>query len=176
MSEPCRMQLAPFQPAAAEKFSCSVSLKADGGLLLLEYAIDGPIMDIRIPREAALPGFTLGLWQHTCCECFLRQDGEAGYTEWNFALDCNWWHCSFDDYRSPARIQPADLRPQDFQIYLRENTLRLIAAVACRSTPALRVGPAIIIEQASGERSHWAIAHPGRKPDFHTPQSCVPLR
>jgi len=175
MPETCRIPLVPFQTGAGEKFSCSVSMKIEGGLLLLDYAVNGPLMDIRVPQEAILPGFTLGLWQHTCCECFLRPDGGASYTEWNFSLDCNWWHCSFDAYRAPAKMQPSDLQPQNFQIFLRENTLALVAAVACPGTAGLRVGPAIIIEHATGERSHWAITHPGAKPDFHSPQSCVPL-
>lgn len=175
MPEPCRMPLVPFQQAAGEKFSCTASFGIENGLLLLEYAISGPLSDIRIPQESALPGFRLGLWQHTCCECFIRQDGGTSYTEWNFALDCNWWHCAFDDYRAPAKQQPPDLRPQNFQIFLREHSLVLIATVPCPSASALRIGPAIIIEHTAGERSHWAIAHSCGKPDFHGPQTCVAL-
>lgn len=147
-------------------------MKTEGGLLLLEYLINGPILDILIPKETALPGFTLGLWQHTCCECFLRPEGAESYTEWNFSLDCNWWHCDFDGYRAPAKKQTPGQQPKNFQIILRETTLRLTAAIACPDTAGLRVGPAIIIEQLSGERSHWAIAHHGKKPDFHSPRTC----
>lgn len=175
MTAPCRVKLIPFQREAGEKFTCTAGIRAENGLLLLEYAVTGPLADIRIPEEAVLPGVTLGLWQHTCCECFLRRDGGEGYTEWNFALDCNWWCCRFDGYRLPAKPQPENLRPKDLQIILRESLLMVTAAVACPDTVGLRAGPAIVIEHATGERSHWAVAHPEARPDFHGPHTCVPL-
>ena len=175
MAEPLRIALAPFQREAGEKFSCTAGLEVRNGLLRLEYAVTGPIADIRIPQEAVLPGFTLGLWQHTCCECFLRRECEEGYTEWNFALDCNWWSCAFDGYRAPAKNQRPDARPQDLEIVLRENLLVLTAAVALQDASGLLVGPAVVIEHASGARSHWAATHPADKPDFHRREICLPL-
>ncbi len=175
MTELKTVSLVPFQPAAGEQFSCTAGMKTEGGLLHLEYAVNGPISDISIPLEAALPGFTLGLWQHTCFECFVRPAGTESYTEWNFSLDCNWWHCDFDGYRQPARNQPPGLQPQNFQIIHRQNSLILMAAIACPAAPGLRAGPAIILEHLNGGRSHWAAAHPGAKPDFHSPGTCLPL-
>jgi hypothetical protein len=34
-----------------------------------------------------------------------------------------------------------------------------------------RLGLSAIIEEASGRRSYWALAHPPGKPDFHHPDS-----
>jgi hypothetical protein len=34
-----------------------------------------------------------------------------------------------------------------------------------------RLGLSAIIEEASGQRSYWALAHPPGKPDFHHPDS-----
>ena len=167
------MSLMPFEPSAAEKFSCSASFKIENGLLLLEYGISGPLPELSIPQETSGSGFTPGLWRHTCCECFLRQGNEASYTEWNFSLDCSWWSCRFDAYRAPAPVQPSDVQPQDFQIIFRENIVTLTAAIACPAAAGLRIGPALILEHPGGGRSHWAIEHPGAAPDFHHAGICA---
>jgi hypothetical protein len=173
MSNSCRISLVPFEPSAAEKFSCSVSFKIENGLLLLEYGIFGPLPELSIPEETLFGRFMPGLWRRTCFECFLRQENEAGYTEWNFSLDCNWWSCRFDAYRKPAQEQPADVQPKDFQILFRENMVSLAAAIACPASRGLRIGPALILEHTDGRRSHWAIEHPGGAPDFHHAGTCA---
>ncbi len=173
MSNPCSVSLIPFESSAAEKFSCSVNFKIENGVLLLEYGIFGPLPELSIPLETSTSGFTPGLWRHTCCECFLRQGNETSYTEWNFSLDCNWWSCRFDAYRTPAQVQPSDVQPQDFQIIFRENKMALTAAIACPAPAGLRIGLALILEHAGGNRSHWAMKHPGGKPDFHLAETCA---
>ncbi|MCX5900571.1 MAG: hypothetical protein NTX06_07540, partial [Proteobacteria bacterium] len=66
------ISLVPFQATAAtQPFSCSASIRLDGGLLVLDYTVSGPLQDLIIPAAAASPGFTPDLWQVTCCECFL---------------------------------------------------------------------------------------------------------
>ena len=166
--------LAPFEGCAATKpFSCSVSLQLQDGLLRLCYSISGPLRRLIIPAEEKSPCFTPELWQQSCCEFFLRQETMKSYTEWNFAPSGNWWACAFDDYRSPARKQPPGLQPQHLKIQTRKNNLTLTAAIACPPKPALRIGPALILEHADGSRSHWAMQHTGGRPDFHLPGTCA---
>jgi len=168
------ISLAPFEGCAATKpFSCSVSLQLQGGLLQLCYSISGPLRRLIIPAEAPLPCFATDLWRSTCCECFLRQETMKNYTEWNFAPSGNWWTCIFDDYRAPARKQPSGLQPQHLKIQRRKNILTLTAAIVCPSQPALQIGPALILAHADGCLSHWAMQHPGGKPDFHLPGTCA---
>jgi hypothetical protein len=170
------LPLIPFEPAAAEKLSCAVTVRRDGGLLLLDYAITGPLDAISIPPEHDRPGFMPKLWLHTCFECFVRREGSPSYTEWNFSLDCNWWMCRFDDYRSPSADQPPDSAPRDFQIILRESGICLKASVACADGAGLLVGPAVILEHPGGGTTHWALWHPADRPDFHQERTCRPLR
>jgi hypothetical protein len=37
----------------------------------------------------------------------------------------------------------------------------------------LRLGLAAVIERSDGGLSHWALAHPGERPDFHDPAGFV---
>lgn len=174
MPTPHSIPLMPFEASpATQPFSCNASIRLKGGLLLLEYTVNGPLSELSIPRETSPGCFMPGLWRHTCCECFLRQEHEAGYTEWNFSLDCNWWSCRFAACRTPAPVQPADVQPQDFQILFRENLVMLTTAIACPPVPGLRIGPALILQHAGGSRSHWAMQHPGRAPDFHHAGTCA---
>ena len=158
--------------AATQPFSCSVSLQLQDGLLLLGYEIFGPLRQLIIPAEVASPCFTPGLWQRSCFECFLRQEDIKNYTEWNFSPCGNWWVCVFDDYRKPARRQPQNFQ-QQLGIKRTGILLTLTATIACPQKPALRIGPALILEHAGGSRSHWAIKHPGGKPDFHLAETCA---
>jgi hypothetical protein len=168
------MSLMPFENCAATRpFSCTAGIRLQGSLLLLTYTLSGPLQDIIIPAAAASPGFTPDLWQGTCCECFLRQDEVKSYAEWNFSPCGNWWACAFDDYRGPASRQPAAMQPRKLDIQRGKNILTLTAALACQAAPGLRIGPALILQHASGSRSHWAMEHPCGKPDFHHAETCA---
>ena len=54
------------------------------GRLALAYSIEGDLKRLRVPRPRA-PRIAHGLWQHTCCECFIARTGEPGYQEFNLA-------------------------------------------------------------------------------------------
>ncbi len=174
MPLPQTIQLMPFQASpATQPFSCSLRLQLQGEILVLNYTISGPLHDLIIPVATASPGCTPELWLGTCFECFLRQEKIKAYREWNFSPSGNWWACLFDGYRSPARQQPQNFQPQQFDIKRTENLFTLITAIACPQAPRLRIGPALILEHTGGSRSHWAMQHPGAKPDFHLPGTCA---
>src|SRR3546814_17637970 len=46
---------------------------------------------------------TDGLWESTCFEAFLTEEGEPDYTEFNYGPDGRWACYQFDDYRSLLR-------------------------------------------------------------------------
>jgi len=164
----------PFEASAALRlFSCTAGIRLQESLLVLTYTVSGPLQDLSIPAAALSPGFTPGLWQDTCCECFLRRDALKHYTEWNFSPCGGWWACAFDDYRAPALRQPENMQPRQLDIQPGENLLMITAALACPAVPGLRIGPALILRHAGGSRSHWAMKHPDEAPDFHHAETCV---
>lgn len=164
----------PFEASAAtQPFLCSTSIQLQDRILALVYTVSGPLKDLIIPAAADSPGFTPGLWQGTCCECFLRREAMKNYTEWNFSPCGSWWACAFDDYRAPARRQPEDMQPRQLDIQRTDSLLTLTAALACQAAHGLRIGPALILQHADGNRSHWAMDHPGGRPDFHRAEICA---
>jgi hypothetical protein len=167
------VSLVPFEAcAAAQSFLCSAHMRLECGGLVIDYSISGPLKDLIIPVAAVSPGLTPGLWQGTCCECFLRQDAAKSYTEWNFSPCGNWWVCVFDDYRTPARLQPQHVQPLQLDVQRTDSLLNLTAAIGCPAVHGLRIGPALILQHADGSRSHWAMAHSVGTPDFHNAATC----
>ena len=136
------------------------------GALVLRYLVTGVVRDLRMPLMAA-PLRSDGLWQHTCFEAFLRTSRDQGYCEFNFAPSTQWAAYRFSGYRSG--MTDLELSPP------RIETHRGAEAYAMRveldlNLPADRpwqLGLAAVIEEVSGGKSYWALAHPPGKPDFH---------
>lgn len=137
------------------------------GHLALRYVVSGAVSDIRLPPPAA-PARTDELWRHTCFEAFLPTPD--GYCEFNFAPSTQWAAYRFDGYRSGMR----DL--EDFpppRIALEAGALVLEATLDLSRIVAGDAGLCAVIEDKSGGKSYWALAHPPGKPDFHHPDCFV---
>ena len=103
----------PDTPArAVRSVAVEVSLSFDDGFAL-RFLIDGAIADLVLPvGEGELviaDSATDGLWESTCFEAFLTEEGQPDYTEFNYAPDGRWACYQFDDYRSLLRSD--DLAP-----------------------------------------------------------------
>ncbi|HYJ52366.1 MAG TPA: DOMON-like domain-containing protein [Allosphingosinicella sp.] len=110
------------------------------------------------------------LWEHTCFECFVRPEGEAGYLEFNFSPSMEWAAYRFDDYRENMRDADvtcpaivATARPNRFEISVR------IDLPPEWKGRCWRAGFAAVIEEKDRTKSYWALAHPPGDPDFHHP-------
>jgi len=137
--------------------------------LILRYAIHGNITALKIPAFTA-PRRVDGLWQHTCCELFLRAASTDAYFEFNFSPSTEWAAYRFDAYRS-GMTTPNVAAPQ-IDLRRTDNSMELTASIdlaglAELSKLSLRVGLSAVIESTDGRKSYWAIQHPAGKPDFH---------
>jgi hypothetical protein len=145
--------------------------RSPDGTLGVTYTLRGDLDRVRIPdrRPARVAE---RLWQHTCCELFVRCVDAAAYHEFNFSPSSEWAAYGFDRYREGARLLDASLDPQ---VTVRRGSaaLELDAVVALeRLSPlyaraALTVSVTAVVEDRDGVLSYWALAHPADKPDFH---------
>lgn len=106
------------------------------------------------------------LWQTTCFETFLREDGEDSYREWNFAPSGDWAAYDFSAYRA----ERADAEVAAPYVRMEDNLTwwTLGATIAVDGGKAWRLGLSAILEEKDGTKSYWALAHPpGDQPDFH---------
>jgi hypothetical protein len=162
----------PASPTNAVRTLRAHISEATDGALRVAYVIEGELARIRIP-EPRVPRFTDNLWQHTCFEMFIRQDGAHGYHEFNFSPSGEWAAYAFERYRE---AKPASDVTPDPQITLSRGagSLELNARVPLeRLSPGalLTLGLAAVIEDTDGTLSYWALAHPADRPDFHHPDA-----
>lgn len=141
------------------------------GNLVLHYFMTGKMRDLRLPTTTAS---TRGdeLWQHTCFEAFVRASPSAAYYEFNFAPSMQWAAYRFSGYRSGMSVVSEISAPR-IKVHSEAQGYQLLASLDLDHLPSLpkeaqwRLGVSAMIEETSGRKSYWALAHPPGKADFH---------
>lgn len=157
--------------------SCGVSIQGTiertPQALRLSFLLQGNLGDIVLPTETARKRGD-NLWQATCFELFWAEEGQKNYRELNLAPNGDWNVYAFTDYRTGMRQEERIAEPL-VKIKHTAESFSLIAELAMGNLHAgqtpLRVGVSAVLLHQDTRVSHWALAHPGEKPDFHAPQS-----
>lgn len=139
--------------------------------LMLSYRVTGRMREIRIPPvTAAARGDEL--WRHTCFEAFVGTSSDAAYYEFNFSPSTQWAAYRFDGYRSGmCAADEVGMPPiqvvSNTDSYTLQASLELNRLSSLSREGAWRLGLSALVEDKSGRKSYWALAHPPGKPDFH---------
>lgn len=151
-----------------------------GEILRMTFRIPGDTSMVRLPSpndalvKQSEDRRANRLWEQTCFECFVLPGGGCAYLEFNFSPSLEWAAYEFDNYRENMR--DADVVCPAIIATAWSNRFELSAQVSLPETwndQAWRVGLAAVIQEKSGNKSYWALAHPATKPDFHHPDSFV---
>lgn len=158
----------PATPCPAiQSIQVQVEPQTDGSLRL-HYRIEHAPDSLLIPA-ASTPGFADGLWERTCLEAFIAEQGSATYREFNFSPSGQWAAYAFHAYRERDTTYTPGISP-GIQTQRSATHLELTADIPVALHPTgknLQLGLTAVIELTNGGRSYWALAHPGEKPDFH---------
>ena len=125
------------------------------------------------------------LWKTTCLEFFFGAKDKKNYYEMNLSPSGNWNLYAFDAYRSGMRpATGAEIALIKVERSVKEDTiiwqgsLRPTASTENDPTSLLTsgggglvMGAAVVMEYNTGDKDYWALAHAGRKPDFHLRES-----
>jgi hypothetical protein len=168
--------LSPFVRAHGSVKSIQASVNGGAAdMLRITYRVNGDIDQLRIPANSCSRRGDR-LWERTCFEVFIRADSDAPYYEFNFSPSGEWAAYSFRSYRDGEPIQDESWSPEI--VVCREAdrielaaVVRLHPSLTVRPGAQLRIGLSAVIEANNGTLSHWALKHPGAKPDFHHPDS-----
>lgn len=139
--------------------------------LVLSYIVSGKMNTVRIPPVMAGTRSD-GLWRHTCFEAFVRTSSGPEYYEFNFAPSTQWAAYRFSSYRSgmcvAAEISapPIEVRSSP-DCYSLQASLELDCLSSLPRKALWKLGLSALIEDTSGHKSYWALAHPPGTPDFH---------
>jgi hypothetical protein len=162
------LKLHPDSPCvAATQISVDVA-RPRAHSLLLTYAVTGKIGGLRLPPMGAISR-TDELWRSTCFEAFVRPAPGEAYYEFNFAPSTQWAAYRFDGYRSGRQVA-TEISALRIEVQSAPEYYTLQAVLDVSSLPggaAWRLGLSAVIEEMSGHKSYWALAHPPGRADFH---------
>jgi hypothetical protein len=127
------------------------------------------------------PGSLSGdrLWQNSCFELFVAESGASAYREFNFSANGQWAQFRFADYRQPAIVasfEAGDAAGGDDRLrsscHFGSDTFRLSLCLpeslwTSAGAGSYQLGFSAVLETADGDKSYWALCHPGEAPDFH---------
>jgi hypothetical protein len=142
------------------------SLTRRAAHLVLRVIVHGNITALRIPPVQI--GRADRLWEHTCCEAFI-QAGDEAYYEFNLSPSTQWAAYRFNGYRQG--MTNAEIVAPAITVAADAAQFELQARIDCTQLPMLnakwRAGLSVVIEEGTGRKSYWALAHTTGKPDFH---------
>lgn len=147
------------------------AVRPNPGNLLLRYVVTGNMNELRMAPAAALVRAE-ELWRHTCFEAFVCAPPATAYYEFNFAPSRRWAAYQFGSYRTGMSVASEIAAPR-FEVLSNGTAFELQAALELDRLPGLpsdgpwRLGLSAVIEDTSGRKSYWALAHPPGSPDFH---------
>jgi len=170
------LKLHPASPSSgATRIDADVASRA--GSLVFSYFVTGKIGSLLIPPTTAAAR-TDELWRHTCFEAFVRMSAASAYYEFNFSPSTQWASYRFSSYRRGGRAA-TEISPPRIQVQSTATSYTLQASLELGLLPSLpsdtpwRLGLSAVLEDTSGRKSYWALAHPPGKLDFHNPDCFV---
>jgi hypothetical protein len=138
--------------------------------LSIGCAVGGNLSVLAVPAAAESPERKDRLWEETCLELFLGAKGSEGYWEFNLSPAGHWNVYRFASYRKEMREETA-FSSLPFRVGADPKALRLSLDLGLgKILPAgevVEAGVCAVIRTTTGGTSHWALAHPGPRPDFH---------
>ena len=137
--------------------------------LALTYVVTGKIGDLRL-AAITTPTRTDELWKHTCFEAFARASQGNAYHEFNFAPSTQWAAYRFCGYRE-GMTAATEISAPRIKVTSNAECFELRAALNLPVSvdASWHLALSAVIEETSGRKSYWALAHPPGKPDFHHP-------
>jgi hypothetical protein len=168
-----RLPLYPDVPCTALRQVEVDVARPSPGRLIVHYFVFGRIRDLRVP-PVTTSARADELWQRTCFEAFVRPLPSDAYYEFNFSPSTQWAAYRFSAYRADMTAA-YEVRAPGIDVQSSGALYELRAALDLDDTPGLpsdaawRLGLSVVTETTRGEKSHWALAHPHCKADFHHP-------
>lgn len=145
------------------------------------YLVEGQLAALMIPKLSTDPGRRDGLWRGTCFEFFIKGRGIPAYLEFNFSPSTEWALYRFDDYRDGMTSPPVETLPSiqpsstTHRFELHTRVPRTLIHPFLDASSLQEVSLTAVLSDTEGNLSYWASCHASSEPDFHHPESFLPL-
>ena len=169
--EPRDFSLVPFRGGEyPSDLAITGTIGRSADALSMRCVIAGDLSSLAVPPAAPSPERKGRLWEETCIELFLGVKGSVAYWEIHISPAGHWNVYRFASYREGRREEPA-FSSLPFGMRSGHRSLRLSMELELgKFLPAAidaEIGICAVIKTKTGGTSHWALAHPGTRPDFH---------
>ncbi len=166
-----RFSLKPFrEEGTGSDLKITGSIGRRANLLSVGCALTGNLSELAIPATEESPRRKDRLWEETCLEFFLGVKDSERYWEFNLSPSGDWNVYRFTSCREGMREEPA-FASLPFAIRREPEALGLSLDLDIgKIIPArkdMEIAVAAVIKTVKGGTSHWALVHPGPRPDFH---------
>lgn len=148
----------------------SGTISRQGNTLAIGYLLRGRLSEVEIHPLSKPAARRIGLWEKTCFEFFLAVKDAPGYWEFNLSPSGDWNIYRFEIYRQGLNEEKA-FSQLPFSVRRHSDCLRLDLefdlGLIIRADQAIETAVTAVIKTGDGKETFWAVAHPGKSPDFH---------
>ena len=173
-----KLVLKPFS-AENKPDNCHINalLEKEGASFKVVFELTAGLVDLKFPVfHPASAQRKDKLWEHTCFEIFVGQHGMTNYREINLSPAGDWNVYSFSGYREEMK-QDNYFEALPFEVkIMSDQELKLeikIDLKMLQDSSDIDVGLSAVLELNNGEKSYWAVNHPGVVPDFHAREGWI---
>jgi len=155
-----------------------INLHIDGDIevtrqkISARYRLTGDMQRVRWPQIAHRHERTFELWATTCFEFFIGPRAHPAYFEFNLSPSGDWNSFAFSDIRTDM-AETARLTLHHVSVHCDRTSALLGADIDFQPDDLagpLDIGVSAVIETVDGRCHYFALAHPGKRPDFHARQ------
>jgi hypothetical protein len=176
---PIRLQRHPKTASSAP--TPWVRLGREGRVLRMTFRMPGDTSMVELPApidplvKQSKSRRSDRLWEHTCFECFVRAAGGDAYYEFNFSPSQEWAAYQFNGVRQGMRNADVDCPAIVATHWANRFELSAMIVLPLEWQDLIwQLNISAVIEEKSGTKSYWALAHPPEgPPDFHHPACFV---
>ncbi|MDH5580712.1 MAG: DOMON-like domain-containing protein [Bdellovibrionales bacterium] len=163
--------LIPFKPVANYKINGQIARTFNQLWLTIE--IEGDLDQIFLPPTKGAPRREEKLWETTCFELFMGEEGNPHYFEFNISPAGDWNVFEFTQYRKgPEPVKDIFSPSIDRQIVNPHHIKYAIGIPLFNEVKFLKkIGISAVIKTLSGQLQYFALTHPREVADFHDPRS-----
>lgn len=172
--------LKPFS-GTSFPFELKTKISFNGDLVALEFTISNLIDSIILPSRKNKPQRTIGLWNATCFELFLKNRGANEYVEFNFSPTHDWNCFKFqnqnDELKEWIQVKKVEITSfRDANLYqLKAVFLKSQLPSNFQNVERLLFSTTTVLKHSDDSLSYWAIKHTDNRPNFHHPESFTEL-
>ena len=171
---------APFTVAGSVERKLADLSERKLATLHFAFQLEGDLTSLDVPLSQVSKSRSQKdeLWKATCFEIFLSRPGDLSYFEFNFSPTGDFAVYTFDDYRSDMQPLKQLVQPK-FKFERGSDFYRITGAIGdahddprfkrLLAEPKLEASMTAVIKPlpGQGETTFWALAHAGKKADFH---------